>query len=369
MTEPSGLAREELWLYSRQIVLDEIGLEGQEKLKKSRVLVAGVGGLGTPITLQLTAMGVGHLRVVDRDIISMSDLHRQYLYDVSSVGLPKVEVAASKLSALNPRVNIEPVPISIRHWNVKDLLEQIDVVIDGLDSVEARYLINRACVKLGIPYVYGGAVRTEGMVSTIMPRRTPCLECFQPNLKDEDLPKCAVVGVYTPLIGIVASIEVSETIRLLTGKQPKLAGRLLFIDASTLSFDEITLAHHEKCPICSDTVKPPSPLTEKQIEEQCSRDGRTTLVITPQEWLEIDLAAVRDHIVELGYSEDRRGRLGLTATNEKGLTVGLLKTGVAIFQIPPSRASSNMHREALALYEELQVLMHTSSKEVYLRYK
>ncbi len=349
-----GLSEEELWAYSRQLVLPEIGYEGQLRLKEGHVLLAGVGGLGTPIALQLAAMGVGHLRIVDRDVVSTTDLHRQYLYDMDAIGLPKVEVAASKLSALNPRVKVEPTPASIKTWNIKDILEGVDVVVDGLDSLETRYLINRTCIRRGIPYVFGGAIRTQGIITTIIPKKTPCLECFYPNLRDEDLPKCAVVGIYTPVLGIVASIEVSETVRLLTSKEPRLAGKLLYIDAEDLSFDEIVITRYKSCQVCgNEKMKKPSPLKEKHIEEQCSRDGRTTIVVTPKKWVELDLRAAIDNLKRIGYSVEKQGKLGVTLTDKRKLTISLLKTGTAIFQVPPTQRMSKIRDEVTALYKEL----------------
>lgn len=355
MDEVNRLSNEELELYSRQLVLDEIGYEGQLKLREGRILLAGAGGLGSPIALQLVAMGVGYLRIVDRDVVSMSDLHRQYLYDVNSVGLPKVEVAASKLSTLNPKVEIDPIPISIKSWNVKDLVKDVEVVIDGLDSIEARYLINRACVREEIPYVYGGAVETHGNVSTIIPGETPCLECFNPNLRDRDLPKCAIVGVYTPVLGVTASIEVSEAVRILTGKGPKLAGKLLYIDASELFFDEVSIAKYERCPVCGRSPKEPTPLGEELVEEQCSRNGKRTIIVTPKRWLNINLEEALDKLNRLGYLMERRGRFGLTSKNEEGIAISLLKTGVAIFQIPKMSRSLEVRNEVVALYKELLV--------------
>ncbi|MBS7644599.1 HesA/MoeB/ThiF family protein [Candidatus Bathyarchaeota archaeon] len=355
MEDADRLSNEELELYSRQIVLDEIGYEGQLRLRRSRVLLAGAGGLGSPIALQLTAMGVGYLRIVDRDVVSTSDLHRQYLYDAGSIGLPKVEVAASKLSALNPRVKVDPVPVSIKSWNVNDLVRGMEVVIDGLDSIEARYLINRACVKEKIPYVYGGAVETHGNVSTIIPGETPCLECFNPNLRDEDLPKCAVVGVYTPVLGITASVETSEAVRILTGKKPRLAGRLLYINASEMSFDEVSIAKYEGCPVCGSSTIGPTPLGEELIEEQCSRNGKRTIIITPKMWLDVDLDEASNRLKELGYFTEKRGRFGVTSKNGEGMVVSLLKTGVAIFQIPKAGEPSKMRGEAVPLYRELIV--------------
>jgi adenylyltransferase/sulfurtransferase len=350
----NSLSEEEKWTYSRQLVLPEIGYEGQLRLKEGHVLLAGVGGLGTPIALQLAAMGVGHLKIVDRDIVSISDLHRQYLYDHSSIGLPKVEIASLRLSALNPRINVEPIPTSIKNWNIDGLLEGIDVVVDGLDSIETRYIINRACSKLDIPYVYGGAIRAQGIVSTIIPKRTPCLECFSPMLSDEDLPKCAVVGVYTPVLGIVASIEVSESIRLLMNREPMLAGKLLFIDGQTLSFEEVTVKRFDECPICGEAGKP-VPIDEKLVEEQCSRDGRRTLVITPKKWLQVDMRTAIDNLKTRGFEVEKQGRLGVTITDKKGLTVSLLKTGIAIFQVAPSEESSNIRDKAIVLYNNLFV--------------
>jgi len=350
------LSSEELEVYSRQLVLDEIGYEGQLRLKGGRVLLAGVGGLGSPIAFQLAAMGVGYLRIVDRDIVSTSDLHRQYLYDVNSIGLPKVEVAASKLEALNPRIRVDPAPISIKSWNVEDLVRGVDVVVDGLDSIEARYLINRACIRAGIPYVYGGAVETHGNVSTIIPGETPCLECFNPNLRDEDLPKCAVVGVYTPVLGVTASIEASEAVRILMGKKPRLAGKLLYIDASEMSFDEVILARFEGCPVCGGSAEGGPPIIGRElVEEQCSRNGRRTIIITPKKWLEIDLEEASNRLERRGYSTERQGRLGITLRDKRGLVASLLKTGVAIFQIPRTGGSPEIRDEAMTLYRELLV--------------
>lgn len=349
-----SLSEEELWQYSRQIGLGEIGLEGQAKLKQSHVLVAGVGGLGTPIAYQLAAMGVGHLRIVDRDVVSLTDLHRQYLYDFDSVGLPKVEVAALKLSALNPRLKVEPIPTCIKPWNARQLLKGIDVVVDGLDSVETRYLVNQACVERRTPYVHGGAIQSMGNVTTIIPKRTACLECFYPNLRDNDLPKCAVVGVYTPAIGIVGSIQASEAVRLLVGREPRLVNRLLFIDASTLSFDEISIDRNQQCHVCGDAAEEPcTPLSEKRVEEQCSRDGRRTLIICPERWLEIDLTAAEDHLCQFGYRLNKRGKLGVTLSNQEGSSVSLLKTGVTILQTPPTVERSDAHRIAASLHNTI----------------
>ncbi|UCB45155.1 MAG: HesA/MoeB/ThiF family protein [Spirochaetota bacterium] len=349
MSTKDALTDEELCVYSRQIVLNEIGYEGQVKLKAGKVLLAGAGGLGTPVALQLAAMGIGYLKIVDRDIVSTSDLHRQYLYDVNDIGLPKVEAASSRLEALNPRIKIEPIPISIKSWNVEELIEGVDVVVDGLDSMEARYLINSACVKKNVPYIYCGAITALGNVSTIIPGKTPCLECIVTGIKDTDLPKCAVVGVYTPVIGIVASIEVSEAVKLLTGKEPSFAGKLFYVDASDGNFHKISLTRNDTCSICgSGASSVVTQINENLIEEQCSRKGERSLVITPKKHLPVDIAKAVDLLNGSGYRIDARGQLGATLTDKNGITVTIMKTGVSIIQIPPKAKIDN---EALFIKE------------------
>jgi adenylyltransferase/sulfurtransferase len=338
----SELSEEELWAYSRQLVLNEIGYEGQLRLREGRVLLAGAGGLGSPVALQLAAMGAGFLRIVDRDIVSGSDLHRQYLYDAASVGLLKVEVASSRLAALNSRVMVEPVPASIKSWNVEELIQDVDVVVDGLDSMETRYLINRACVRKKIPYIFCGAISTQGNISTIIPGKTPCLECFISNLRDDDFQKCAVVGVYTPILGIVASIEVSEAVRLLTGKEPVFGGILFYIDISDGTFLKVSLVRNEKCPVCGSGAKNlKTPSEDVLVEEQCSRRGERSLVVTPKKHIVVDIENVVDLLSRSGYQVDAGGRLGATLTEKTGITVTIMKTGVAIIQLPQTATPIN----------------------------
>jgi len=223
----SSLSDEELEFYSRQIVLPEIGYNGQLKLRNARVCVVGLGGLGSPAALQLAAIGVGYLRLVDYDVIELSNLQRQHLYSVNFLGYPKVEVAAKRLRELNPNVKIEPLPLSLNVNNAEDMVRDMDVVVDGLDRMTPRYAVNRACLKLGVPYVFGAAIMTFGNVSTIIPNKTPCLECFQGNLDDNLLPTCAVVGVHPSILNIIASVEVPEATRIILGEKPRLANKIL----------------------------------------------------------------------------------------------------------------------------------------------
>ena len=241
------LTDEELFTYSRQIVLPDIGYDGQLALRNARVCLIGVGGLGSPIALKLVGMGIGTLRFVDRDVVSRTDLHRQHLYDADAIGQPKVEVALKRLSRLNPDVRLEPVPEALNSLNAEELISGMDIVIDGLDRIETRYIVNRTCNRLKIPYVFGAATASYGNVSTLIPDQTFCLECFMPDLKNEDIPSCGIVGVHPSVVGMVASLQVSEAIRLLIGQKPKLFNQLLYVDLKELEFNILDVPPLESC--------------------------------------------------------------------------------------------------------------------------
>jgi len=335
------------------MVLSEIGATGQLKLKNARVCVVGLGGLGSPLSFQLTSMGVGHLRLVDRDVVEMSNLQRQHLYDVDVVGYPKVEAAASRLRRLNPYIEIEALPLSLNVNNAERILRGVDVVVDGLDRMAPRYALNRACIKLGIPYVFGAVITHIGNVSTIIPRETACLECFQGNVDDDSLPTCAVVGVNPSIIGIVASIQASEAARILTDRPPNLANTLLFCDLENLTFERIELAKADSCPVCGRTPRSePSPIKHELVEEVCGREGRRVFVITPDD-LDLDLGPLNSRLIELGYSLDVRADLGTSFSNPAGVKGSVLKSGVTILEGVESK------EEAMRLHDQI---IHLKSK-------
>jgi len=326
------LSEEELEYYSRQIVMAEMGYNAQLKLKNSKACLLGVGGLGSPAAMQLAAMGVGHLRIVDRDVVELTNLHRQHLYGVDDVGYPKVEAAAKRLRRLNPYITVEPLPLSVNETNAEDIVQGMDVVVDGLDSMAARYAINRACVKLGVPYVFGAAITTTGNLSTIIPGETACLECFYGNLDDKKLPKCGVVGVHPSLVNIIASLEVSEAIRILTGKQPRLANKLLHFDLDEIEFNEINLSKVDSCPVCgSHPSGSPMPLKRELVEEICGRKGKKVFVIVPEESLDVDFVGLKSYLAKKGFSIKVEGKLGLTFVLQD-VKASVLKSGVVIFE-------------------------------------
>jgi len=326
------LSDEELEYYSRQIVMAELGYNAQLKLKNSKACLLGVGGLGSPAAMQLAAMGVGCLRIVDRDVVELTNLHRQHLYGVDDVGLPKVEAAAKRLQNLNPYITIEPLPLSVNQTNAENIVRGMDVVVDGLDSMAARYAINRACTKLGVPYVFGAAIETTGNLSTIVPGETAFLECFYGNLDDKKLPKCGMVGVHPSLVNVIASLEVSEAIRILTGKQPRLVNMLLHFDLDEMEFNEINLSKVESCPVCgSHPSGSAASLKHELVEEICGRKGKKVFVIVPEENLDISLVELKEILLKKGFSIKVEGKLGLTF-NQKDVKASVLKSGVVILE-------------------------------------
>jgi molybdopterin-synthase adenylyltransferase len=238
------LDRDELVRYNRQLRIPNFGETAQEKLKAARVVIAGVGGLGCASATYLAAAGVGHITIVDFDLVELSNLNRQVLYWEEDIGAEKVAVAQKKLSRLNPTIEITPVCAEITEQNASSIISGADVVVDGLDKLEARLAINRACVSQKTPYVYGGVSRLRGMMTTIIPGVTPCLACFDP----EGPRGLGVLGV-TP--ALIANLQALETIKLLTGEKPSLAGKLLLFNGDDLKFRVYDIGRNEGCQVCS----------------------------------------------------------------------------------------------------------------------
>ncbi|MEO5629263.1 MAG: molybdopterin-synthase adenylyltransferase MoeB [Thermomonas sp.] len=242
--------------YSRHLRLPEVGLEGQQRLQGACVLVVGAGGLGSPAAYYLAAAGVGTLRIADDDVVERSNLQRQILHTDARIGMSKVESAAIALSALNPRIRVEPVHKRITADNVERLLDGVEVVIDGADNFAARYLLNDACVRLGKPLVYGAVHRFEGQVSVFDAGRArgdaPCYRCLFPQSPPpESAPNCSEAGVLGVLPGVIGLLQACEAIKLLLGIGEPLRGRLLQFDALAMRFRETRLAADPACPVCA----------------------------------------------------------------------------------------------------------------------
>jgi len=234
--------------------LPEIGREGQKRLLSSTVALIGCGALGTVVASNLVRAGVGRVKIVDRDYIELNNLQRQILFDEEDIarGLPKAVAAAEKLRRVNSQVRIEPLVTDVNPGNVEEIIGDVDLVLDGTDNFETRFLINDACVKHGIPWVYGAVIATYGMTMAIVPHHTLCFRCFLAEMPvPGSTPTCDTVGVLGPAVNIVASLEVTEGLKLLMGKEEELHGRLIYVDAWTGTLEQLELEKGDGlCPAC-----------------------------------------------------------------------------------------------------------------------
>jgi adenylyltransferase/sulfurtransferase len=329
-----GLSAEELQRYARHLVLPHVGAEGQRRLKAARVLLIGVGGLGSPAALYLAAAGVGALGLVDHDDVELSNLQRQILHGTSAVGRPKLESAAARLRDVNPGVALEPHEMRLTSANAMGILADYDVVVDGSDNFPTRYLVNDACALLGKPDVYGSIHRFEGQVSVFWAERGPCYRClYRDPPPPESVPSCAEGGVLGVLPGIVGALQAAEAIKLILGAGESLVGRLLVIDVLTMRFRELALAKDPACPVCGERPSvtslidydafcggAPQPakeratmeLTAATLKDELARGEKLVLVDVREDWevelcripgsLHVPLAELPRRIAELAAS-------------------------------------------------------------------
>ena len=247
------LTADELSRYSRHLILPEVGVEGQRKLKAARVLCVGTGGLGSPLALYLAAAGVGTLGLVDFDVVDASNLQRQIIHSTADIGRKKLDSAEEKLKALNPALNVVKHDTLLSSANALDILKDYDVVADGTDNFPTRYLVNDACVLLGKPNAYGSIFRFEGQASVFGAKDGPCYRCLYPEPPPPGLvPSCAEGGVLGILPGLIGVIQATETIKLILGIGEPLIGRLLLVDALNMRFRQLKLRKNPECPVCGD---------------------------------------------------------------------------------------------------------------------
>ena len=343
----SDLSEKELDRYSRQVMLEEIGYQGQLKLKQSKVCVVGVGGLGNPIVTRLATMGVGNIRIVDRDVIELSNLHRQTMFNEDDVGQVKVETAAKKLRKLNPDIVIEELPVSINDYTAIDVVDGCDVVVDALDSVDARYALNKACIEKKIPFVTGAAVGVTGQSFTILPKESACYHCLFPSLDEDSMPTCSIEGVHPSILSIVGGIEVSEAVKIITGKEPSLKNKVLHVDLENLIFNFTKVSRVEECSVCGSGKQQEKIKEELILEELCGRNkGKRTFSITPTYPVELDVDTVTSTAKERGFVVENLGDLGLSMrTND--LSISFMKRGSAVL------VGAKDEDEARALYKDI----------------
>jgi len=250
------LNNEQLKRYERQIIMDTIGLDGQEKLNSSKVLVIGTGGLGSPIALYLAAMGVGTLGVVDSDNVEISNLQRQIIHGTPAIGQPKVESARDRINQLNPDVRVEVYRTRLSRSNVMDIISGYDVVVDAVDNFPTRFLVNDACFFAGKPLVEAGVLRWEGQIMTILPKEGACYRCLfkEPPLPEnvDDPGEAGVLGV---IPGIIGTLQALEAVKIILGKGKNLSSRMLIFDGLNSSFREIKVPQNPRCPLCGEEPK------------------------------------------------------------------------------------------------------------------
>ncbi len=245
------LSNDEIARYSRHLILPEVGLEGQQKLKAAKVLCVGTGGLGSPLAFYLAAAGIGTLGLVDFDVVDESNLQRQIIHTTKDIGRPKIESAAEKLKALNPHMNVVKHETMLTSANALEIIRDYDIVADGTDNFPTRYLVNDACVLTGKPNAYGSIFRFEGQASVFATEEGPCYRCLYPEPPPPGLvPSCAEGGVLGILPGLVGVIQATEVIKLILGKGQPLIGRLLLVDSLNMSFRELKLRKNPECPVC-----------------------------------------------------------------------------------------------------------------------
>jgi len=245
----SGLTSSELERYDRQIRL--FGVEGQLRLKNAKVLVVGVGGLGSPISLYLTAAGVGKIILVDSEDVELSNLNRQIIHWSDDVGIPKVLSAVRKLRSLNPEVEVEGIKAHADEELLNTLIAKVDLVLDGLDNWGTRFLVNKICVKYGKPFIHGGVMGLHGQLLVVVPGKTPCLQCIIPKRPQEIRP----FPVLGPTPGVIAMLQVTEAIKLITGYGSLSLGKLIIYDGYSMSFTEVKVSRRPDCPVCGTAVQ------------------------------------------------------------------------------------------------------------------
>jgi adenylyltransferase/sulfurtransferase len=320
--EAATLSNDEILRYSRHLIMPEVGMEGQLKLKAARVLCIGAGGLGSPLALYLGAAGVGTLGIVDFDVVDYTNLQRQIIHTTADVGRKKLDSAADKLKAINPLINLRTFDTRLSSDNALELFRDFDFIADGTDNFPTRYLVNDACVLTGKPNVYGSIFRFEGQASVFATEQGPCYRCLYPEPPPPGLvPSCAEGGVLGILPGLVGVIQATEVIKLILGKGEPLIGRLLLVDALAMKFRELKLRKNPDCPVCGthptitelidynefcgirgEEAPVETGVPEIQVEELKRRQdaGEDIFVLDVREPHEYQICNIGGHLIPLG---------------------------------------------------------------------
>jgi sulfur-carrier protein adenylyltransferase/sulfurtransferase len=304
-----GLSPQEVARYSRHLIMPEVGMDGQKRLRASSVLLIGAGGLGSPLGLYLAAAGIGRMGLVDFDVVDFSNLQRQIMYGTPDVGRPKLHSARDRLAAINPEVRLDLYETHLTAANAFDILRPYDVVIDGTDNFATRYLVNDACVLLKKPNVYGSIFRFDGQASVFHPPAGPCYRCLYPEPPPPgEMPSCAEGGVLGILPGLIGCVQATEAVKLILGRGEPLIGRLLLYDALAMRFQEFKVRRNPRCPLCGDH---PTIGALIDYEQFCGMRGQEAPApaaaegdITPQELFKMLEAGQEPFILDVRNPEE-----------------------------------------------------------------
>jgi len=296
------LSHDEVKRYSRHLIMPEVGMQGQRKLKAASVLLIGAGGLGSPLAMYLAAAGIGRIGLVDYDVVDASNLQRQVIHGTKDIGRSKLDSATERIHDINPYVTVEPYNVPLTSDNALEILAKYDVIIDGTDNFPTRYLVNDACVLLGKPNVYGSIFRFEGQASVFDARVGPCYRCLFPEPPPPGLvPSCAEGGVLGVLPGTIGAIQATETVKLILGTGEPMIGRLMLYDALAMSFDFVKLRKNPKCPVCSEN---PTLTHLIDYEEFCGMPGHDRSAFHSDHEETVPAISVQDVAMKLQKGED-----------------------------------------------------------------
>ena len=248
---------DQLLRYSRHILLDEIGIEGQERVLASHALIIGAGGLGSPAALYLASAGVGHITLVDDDVVDLTNLQRQIAHTTARVGVPKVESAAQAMADINPETQVTALKMRVDAASLQPLVQAATVVLDCSDNYATRHAVNAACVRHQTPLVAGAVIRFDGQITVVDPRsaQSPCYACIFPPVDDFEEERCSTLGVFAPLVGVVGAMQAAEALKLIVGIGPTLAGRLLMLDGRAMDWSTMRVQRAPECAVCRSVVR------------------------------------------------------------------------------------------------------------------
>lgn len=338
------LTSEQRERYSRTLALRDFGENEMASVLKATVSVVGAGGLGSPALRLLVAMGFGKVRIIDRDIVELSNIQRQTVYNTRDIGRPKAEAAASNLALMNPDVEFEPITVSIDMNNAQKLLKGSDIILDGLDTVQSRRAVNSASVRLKIPYVFAGAIEYYANITTFLPGQTGCLQCMMGDVQDNPENTCQTVGVSPMLLPVAASVEVQEAVLIAVNRRPRLAGRLMAIDMNDLAFDFFDIGRVEGCPICSaPTKRAPEKHDSPTVTMLCSGSFN----ISPAGPTAIDTSAVARRARGKHKTVERPGFVRIET--DTGVQITIMQSGNAIVKgVSTSSQALHLYQETLS---------------------